>query len=73
LVLADYLIASHSSFSWLASLLHEGPNYIRQKFRHFVTPQTQTIEEVLYQNTNWFEKLWIGINMKLKYRLLKWR
>ncbi len=73
LVLADYLIASHSSFSWLASLLHEGPTYIRQKFRHFVTPQTQIIEEVLYQNTNWFEKLWIGINMKLKYRLLKWR
>jgi hypothetical protein len=73
LVFADYLIASHSSFSWLASLLREGPTFIRGKFRHFVTLETQFIEEVLYQNTTWVQKNWIKLNMFLRYQILKWR
>jgi hypothetical protein len=73
LVLADYLIASHSSFSWLASLLRTGPTFMRGKFRHFVTAETQFIEEVLYQNTNWLQKIWIRLNIKLGYQILGWR
>lgn len=73
LVLADYLIASHSSFSWLASLLRQGPTFMRGKFRHFVTAETQFIEEVLYQNTNWLQKIWLNLNMKLRYQILRWR
>jgi hypothetical protein len=46
---------------------------MRGNFRHFVTPETQFIEEVLYQNVNPVQKIWIDLNMKLKYRLLKWR
>jgi hypothetical protein len=73
LIYADYLIASHSSFSWLASLLHKGPTYMRGNFRHFVTPETQFIEEVLHKNSGPFQTMWINLNMKLKYLLLKWR
>ena len=73
LVFADYLIASHSSFSWLASLLRKGPTFMRRKFRHFVSPETQWIDEVLYDNVNGLQKIWLELNMKLKYLLLKWR
>ncbi len=69
LVLSDYLIASHSSFSWLASLLHTGPTFIRGKFRHFVTPDTQIIEEVLYQHKNLLQKILISMRMKIAYFL----
>jgi hypothetical protein len=73
LVFADYLIASHSSFSWLASLLHKGPTFMRRKFRHFVSHETQWIDEVLYDNVSGLQKLWLQLNMRLKYQLLKWR
>lgn len=73
LVFADYLIASHSSFSWLASLLRKGPTFMRRKFRHFVSPETEWIDEVLYDNVNGLQKTWLQLNMKLQYQLLKWR
>jgi SAM-dependent methyltransferase len=73
LIFADYLIASHSSFSWLASFLRKGPTYMRGNFRHFVTPETQFIEEVLYQNVSPLQKIWINLKMQLSYHLLKWR
>jgi|APCry1669193181_1035450.scaffolds.fasta_scaffold05030_1 hypothetical protein len=71
LVLSDYLIASHSSFSWLASLLHSGPTYIRKNFRHFITPETTEIEEILYKNKSWLERLLIRVKMKISYYLFK--
>ena len=73
LVFADYLIASHSSFSWLASLLRKGPTFMRRNFRHFVSPETQWIDEVLYDNVSGLKKVWLNLNMKLKYQLMKWR
>jgi len=73
LVRSDYLIASHSSFSWLASLLHTGPTFIRGNFRHFVTPKTQFIEEVLYKDKDRFTRILTALDMKIKYQLFKWR
>ncbi len=50
LVYADVLIASHSSFSWLASLLRTKVTYIRADFRYFTTLSTKIIPEILYEN-----------------------
>jgi SAM-dependent methyltransferase len=73
LVMSDYLIASHSSFSWLASLLRKGPTYIRKNFRHFVTPETQIIEEVLYKGHGRLTCAWIRLKMKVMHTLFRMR
>jgi len=65
LIFSDILIASHSSLSWLASLLRSGPTYIRHHFRHFLTANTKIIPEVLYANKNIFEVCTIFIKLKL--------
>jgi hypothetical protein len=71
MIYADILIASHSSFSWLPMLLHQGPKYIRKNFRHFLPANTKIIEEVLMKDKNQFEQALIFLNMKLKYWLYK--
>lgn len=71
MIYADILIASHSSFSWLPMLLHDGPKYIRKNFRHFVPADTKIIEEVLMKDKNKFEQALIRLNMRLKYWLFK--
>jgi hypothetical protein len=71
MVYADILIASHSSFSWLPMLLHEGPKYIRKNFRHFLPKNTQIIEEVLYKDKDPLSKLAISIKMRFAYWLFK--
>lgn len=49
LLTADALLASHSSFSWLPLLLRKKTTYIRKGFRHFLTKNTELIEEVYYE------------------------
>ena len=71
MVYADVLIASHSSFSWLPMLLHQGPKYIRKNFRHFLPANTKILEEVLLMDKNLLEKMLININMKVRYWLFK--
>lgn len=71
LIRSDYLIASHSSFSWLASLLRSGPTFIRKNFRHFVTPDTQVLEEVLYKDKKYLKIVLIKARMKISYYLFK--
>jgi len=45
---ADILIASHSSFSWLALLLRHKPSRIRKGFRYILPENTTLLDEVLY-------------------------
>lgn len=68
---ADILIASHSSFSWLPMLLHDGPKYIRKNFRHFLPKDTQIIEEVLYKDKGPLSQWAISIKLRLAYWLFK--
>jgi hypothetical protein len=71
MIYADILISSHSSFSWLPMLLHEGPKYIRKNFRHFLPANTKIIEEVLMKDKNKFQQALIHFNMKLRYWISK--
>lgn len=71
LVSADILIASHSSFSWLAVLLRYGPTYIRKNFRHFLPENTIIIQEVLFKNKSTWQKFLIWVRMKLSYYKFK--
>ena len=49
MVYADILIASHSSFSWLALLLRDRASKIRKGFRYFLPENAILIDEVLYE------------------------
>lgn len=46
---ADILIASHSSFSWLALLLRKKPSKIRKGFRYILPENVTLLDEVLYE------------------------
>lgn len=68
LVFADILVASHSSFSWLALLLRNGPSYIRKDFRHFTTELTSTLDEVLFSdNQTAIQKFRIKLLLRFRY------
>ena len=68
LVFADILVASHSSFSWLALLLRNGPSYIRKGFRHFTTESTSTLDEVLFsEDQTAIQKFRIKFLLKFRY------
>jgi len=71
LISADILIASHSSFSWLAVLLRNGPSYIRKNFRHFLPSKTQIIPEILLKNKSAWQRFLIGAQMKISYYKFK--
>lgn len=49
MIYADILIASHSSFSWLALLLRKKPSKIRKGFRYILPENTTLLDEVLYE------------------------
>jgi hypothetical protein len=67
MICADILIASHSSFSWLALLLRSKKTYIRRGFRHFITLDTEVIDEVLYDDCGLMGKLIVFIKLKIAY------
>lgn len=69
LLYADVLIASHSSFSWLALLLRDGPTYIRKGFRQFLTSNTFPIEEVLYKNGSYYANALTFMKMIFSYSI----
>ena len=70
LVYADILIASHSSFSWLALLLRSGPSYIRKGFRHFLTQDTSILKEVLFSAEQTpLQRLYLKAKLKMNYWL----
>lgn len=71
LISADILIASHSSFSWLALLLRNGPSYIRKNFRHFLPSTTKIIPEILFRNQSTWQRLIICMKLKLSYYKFK--
>lgn len=72
LIYSDILIASHSSFSWLALLLRDKPSYIRRGFRHFITDKTQILDEVLFtDHQSIIKKGLIKIDHAIKYRIFK--
>ena len=71
LIFADIMIASHSSFSWLAILLRNGPTYIRKNFRHFLPKNTKVIQETLFNNKNIWQRLMLKIELNIGYYKLK--
>ena len=56
-VYSDCLIMAHSSLSYLASLLHLGPKYIRKGFRHFLTSDTIEINDFSVKGYGYMDKL----------------
>lgn len=71
LIFADIMIASHSSFSWLAILLRNGPTYIRKNFRHFLPSETKTMKEILFRNKNIWQRLFTRVELKVSYYKFK--
>ncbi len=55
MICADILIASHSSFSWLALLLREKPSRIRKGFRYILPENAILLDEVLYKDASYME------------------
>jgi len=45
MILADYLVLSQSSFSYLASLINNGKKYIRNGFRHPLSSDVEIIKD----------------------------
>ena len=45
MILADHLVLSQSSFSYLASLIHNGKKYIRNGFRHPLSMDVKIIKD----------------------------
>lgn len=66
---SDVLIASHSSFSWLALLLRERQSFIRGGFRHFTTRHTTIIDEVLYDGMGPLRRSYNFLKLVLEYAL----
>ncbi len=56
-VYSDCLIMAHSSLSYLASLLHLGPKFIRKGFRHFLTSDTIEINDFSVKGYGYMDKL----------------
>ncbi len=54
---SDCLIMAHSSLSYLASLLHLGPKFIRKGFRHFLTSDTIEIDDFSVEGYGFIDKL----------------
>ena len=74
LIFSDIMIASHSSFSWIAILLRSKKTFIRKDFRHFLTANTSIIEEVLYTtNQTFLQRFFLHIKVKFKYWIFKKR
>jgi hypothetical protein len=53
---SDCLIMAHSSLSYLASLIHLGPKYIRKGFRHFLTSDTIEINDFSVEGYTFIDK-----------------
>jgi hypothetical protein len=66
---ADLLIAYHSSFSWIATLLRVEPSFLRNKFRHIYFKNTEIISEVLYTQSNLFKNILIFFK-KYYYKII---
>ncbi len=63
LVNSDYLILAQSSLSYLASILHVGPKYIREGFRHFTTSDTVIIKDNIIANFSEFDRIHDAIKL----------
>jgi hypothetical protein len=75
LINADYLILSHSSFSYIASFLCRGKKYIREGFRHPLPYDVNIIKDKVLLNLSYMQityalLLKIMFIIKLKYNSL---
>ncbi len=68
---ADMLIAYHSSFSWIATMLRKDPSLIRKNFRHIIFENTKIIEEKFYYKENYILNIYLFF--KKLYFLLKFK
>jgi hypothetical protein len=68
---ADMLVAYHSSFSWIATMLRKDPSLIRKNFRHIIFENTKIIEENFYYKGSYFLNIYLFF--KKLYFLLKFK
>ncbi len=70
MILADYLVLSQSSFSYLASMISNGKKYIRNGFRHPLPSDVEVINDRHLLKLTYFQFLYFKSLEKIAYFML---